>query len=129
MSKSYTILLADDDPEILALFEYILAPLTQVRLETVTDGSEAITRCKEVQPDLILLDHEMPGLDGFSACQVIRRMYPNPNCEIWFVTGRAMESDLPMAQEAGATCIIPKPFDPNKMRNRIAQALGIELPS
>jgi DNA-binding NarL/FixJ family response regulator len=71
------ILIADDDPEIREQVRQLLA--TREGFEAcgeACNGEEAIERAKQLQPDLIILDAEMPGVDGLEAARIIRKFFP-----------------------------------------------------
>ena len=95
------ILLVDDTPETISLFA---ALLTRDGYEcmTVDDGWPAITAAAIFDPDVILMDIEMPGLDGYSAAQVIRTQERRRSCWIIAVSGKL---DLP------AVGALDDPFD------------------
>jgi|GEM_PF-1640535 len=120
-----TVLVVDDDPSMIDLFTHLLCKEPGVNVVTAVNGREAIAVALRERPDLILLDHDMPEMDGFSACQIISQALSAENLEIWFVTGTAHEADVAIAQEAGAKRIISKPVDQNQLRTEIREALSI----
>jgi len=78
---------------------------------TAADGSEGVRQCRQFDPDLVLLDIEMPEMDGISACSRIRGQSNNRNLPIVMVTGRDDETSVNKAMAAGATDFIIKPIN------------------
>ena len=70
--KDKKILLVDDEVDILNLLEAVLKKEGFTNLHTATSGYEAIQVCKNVFPDLIVLDIMLPDIDGFEVCRRIR---------------------------------------------------------
>nr|GEU28426.1 hypothetical protein [Tanacetum cinerariifolium] len=75
------------------------------------DGVQALARYQEVAPDLVLLDVEMPGMDGFAVCREIRRLETHAVTPIIMVTGGDELASVTQAYEAGATDFVSKPIN------------------
>ncbi len=75
------------------------------------DGAEALTRYREVHPDLILLDVKMPKLDGFSVCKAIRDMPIGRHIPILMLTGLEDSDSIEQAYQSGATDFAVKPIN------------------
>ena len=88
-------------------------------VETAANGLEAIQKVKDDQPDLILLDIMLPGMDGFEVCRVIRR---DMNIPILMLTARDDEIDRVVGLEVGADDYLTKPFS---MRELIARVKAL----
>lgn len=88
-------------------------------VETAANGMEAIQKVKDDQPDLILLDIMLPGMDGFEVCRVIRR---DMNIPILMLTARDDEIDRVVGLEVGADDYLTKPFS---MRELIARVKAL----
>lgn len=104
------VLYADDDP---ILREFAVVHLSTESAEVVTaeDGVAALQSIEESLPDILLLDLEMPRMDGFEALQ---RLRANPSTErlpIIVVTGREDVAAIDRAFEAGATAFVAKPIN------------------
>lgn len=91
MSTKYRILSVDDDTDILTFFEMVLTDKYEV--VTSSKGKEALTKCKECEPDLVMLDVMMPDMSGFEVCQEIRRMPGLENLPIIMLSGLASPKD------------------------------------
>jgi len=113
------ILVADDEEKIRKM---ICDYLGAVGYETVTavDGIDAITQTVSENPDLIVLDIMMPGLDGFDSTRRIREKTDVP---IIMVTARAEEGDKLMGLDVGADDYIVKPFSLKELAARIRAVL------
>ena len=105
-----TLLIVDDEPGIVDTMKAYFSPQYQVL--TAYSGGEAIQKAGR-QPDLILLDINMPGMDGLAVCQAIR---DHMACPILFLTARVESADQ----------IIVKPFDLDQLAARVAAHLRRE---
>jgi predicted signal transduction protein with EAL and GGDEF domain/FixJ family two-component response regulator len=117
------VLVADDDPVMRLL---MLEMLQQVGLEGIeaADGREAVSLAAARRPDLILMDVEMPHLDGFAACRAIRRSEgPGASVPIVMVTGGDDIEAVTSAYEAGATDFVSKPINWPILGHRVLYVL------
>ena len=115
-----TMLIVDDERGIVDTMRAYFSP--QYEILTAYSGQEAIQKA-EKQPDLILLDINMPGMDGLAVCQTIR---DHVSCPILFLTARIESSDQIIGFQAGADDYIVKPFDLDELAARIAAHLRRE---
>ncbi|WP_117234463.1 response regulator [Vibrio maerlii] len=114
------ILVVDDDPEICELLDEYLSN-ANFRVSTVNDGKELELFLKTSgYPNLILLDVMMPGDDGFTLCQRIRK---ESNVPIIMLTAVSDETDQIIGLEIGADDYIAKPFNPRQLMARIKALL------
>ena len=97
------------------------AALEQAGFEVVesVDRKAAVSTACEVMPDLILLDVEMPELDGFSACSSIRKTRELADVPIIMLTGREDDESIQSAYDSGATDFISKPINWNLLGHRV----------
>jgi diguanylate cyclase (GGDEF)-like protein len=95
----------------------------QVIVESAFDGESGLTKARETHPDLILLDVEMPGRDGFSVCTQLKGDSLTMDVPIIFLTGAATAEDKIRGLDLGATDYITKPFDPAELRARVRATL------
>lgn len=119
----YTVLIADDDPTILLLLEHVLEGMGR-RFEMADDGAEAWSAWQRARHELVVLDIEMPGLDGLEVCRRIRAHDPERRTFILVVTGRDTALDLDAVLSAGADDYVTKPTTGQQLlaRMRIAQS-------
>jgi PAS domain S-box-containing protein len=120
MTSRAKILLVDDRPENLVALEAVLAPLG-CRLITATSGAEALKRLLEDEFAVILLDVQMPELDGFETAEYIKRRERTRNIPIIFVTAISKEQHhVFRGYETGAVDYVFKPYDPVVLRSKVA---------
>jgi two-component system cell cycle response regulator DivK len=100
--------------------------LTSVGFELVeaTTGEEGVQQAKLHSPDLILMDIQMPVLDGYEATRQIKSMPELQHIPIIVVTSYAMSGDEAKAQSAGADAYVAKPFSPRELLSKIQSLLS-----
>ena len=124
------VLLAEDHPTNQRVVELILGPLG-IDLTIVGDGQEAIDAVAAKHFDLILMDMQMPVVDGLAATREIRRREREAGrarTPIAMLTANAMDSHRLMAAEAGASHHIAKPITPESLIGGIVAALAADTP-
>jgi len=118
----HTVLLIDDSMPFHKLVKAYLEP-DHMTIESVYDGEAGLAAAAKDRPSLILLDIDMPRLDGFEVC---RRLKANPATEsipLIFLTANSISSDTISGLEMGASDYISKPFKPQQFRARIRATL------
>lgn len=108
------VLIVEDEPALIETLEYSLQR-QGYEITTATDGRKALTAARQQQPDLIVLDVMLPGLDGFEVCRILRQ---EMNVPIIMLTARTEEVDKVVGLEVGADDYLTKPFS---MRELIAR--------
>ena len=116
--------MADDEPQIRRVMRTVLSAQGYTVLEA-HDGEEALEMLRNERADLILLDVNMPRLDGLAACREIRRGSDVP---IIMLTVRNSEHDKVAALDAGADDYVVKPFGVEELLARIRAALRRSAP-
>ncbi|HYE46079.1 MAG TPA: response regulator [Caulobacter sp.] len=104
------LLFIDDDP-ILREFAAVHLATENVSIETAGDGAEGLERIAERKPDLVLLDLEMPRLDGFEVLRALRADPATEHLPVIVVTGREDTGAIDRAFDAGATSFVAKPIN------------------
>ncbi|TSE38316.1 putative signaling protein [Tepidimonas fonticaldi] len=117
-----TVLVVDDDRATRAMVRAVLAR-ERYRILEAGDGHEAIAAVQTEQPDLILMDVMMPGLDGHAACAQIRLLLADDALPIVMLTAADDIASIETAFEAGATDFITKPISWPLLRERVRYAL------
>ncbi len=117
--KKYTILAVDDDEDILQTIKGNLE-LDGYEMLAATDGRTGLDMVRRMRPDLIILDLNLPDIDGIKACQIIRREF---DCPIIMLTARDGISDRVLGLECGADDYIIKPFNALELSARIKAIL------
>ena len=120
--KRGTVLVADDDPVMRLL---MLEMLAQVGLDAVeaSDGRAAVASFRDNAPDLVLLDVDMPLLDGFSVCRAIRKLEASSHIPVIMVTDGDDLGAVTQAYEAGATDFVSKPINWPILGHRVLYVL------
>ena len=113
------ILIVDDDKHIAELISLYMMK-DGYETEEVYDGREAVKMAESFQPDLILLDLMLPGLDGYQVCTEIRKTSRVP---IIMLTAKGETFDKVLGLELGADDYIVKPFDPKELVARVKAVL------
>ncbi|CAN5314185.1 response regulator transcription factor [soil metagenome] len=113
------ILIVDDDVELVGLLRFAL---TAAGYEVVTafDGEQALARLRETVPDLVILDVNLPILDGFS---VLERLRMTSQVPVMMLTVRAAEEDEVRGLDLGADDYLKKPFSPRALLARVRSLL------
>jgi DNA-binding response OmpR family regulator len=113
------VLIADDDADLRELIAFTLGQAGYL-VVSAADGQAAVQLFEREAPDLVLLDINMPGMNGFQACEAIRRRSRVP---VMMLTVRGEEEDLVRALGLGADDYLNKPFSPRTLLARIKALL------
>ena len=113
------ILVVDDEPKIVKQARDYLEK-SGYRVVTAGDGTTAMAVARHERPDLIVLDLNLPGLDGLDVCRALRRESDVP---IIMLTARVEETDRLIGLELGADDYITKPFSPRELVARVRAVL------
>lgn len=121
-TKIPKILIIDDDPFIVDM--YVLKFTEQkFSVETASDGKEGLKKIKEYQPDIVLLDIVMPGMDGFGVLEALKDDSPHA-CKIVLLTNIGQKSDIDRGMGLGASDYIVKAhFTPSEVVTRVRALL------
>ena len=106
-----TVLVADDDADILRVLEINLR-LEGYEVVTARDGPDALAKAVAVRPDLVLLDVQMPGIDGYAICAQLRAEASLAAVPVLMVTANYGLAAVEAARRAGADDVLIKPFHP-----------------
>ena len=107
-----TVLYVDDEPDIREIVRIALGLTRGLAVHTASSGEQALTLVHEQQPDLVLLDVMMPGLDGPGTLGRMRKDPKTASIPAIFMTAKAMPKEIALLLEMGALGVIAKPFDP-----------------
>lgn len=121
MSKC--ILVIEDHEENRRLLRDLLTSVGYELIEAVT-GEEGLTLAETHVPDLILMDIQLPGIDGYEATRRIKANQALRHIPIIVVTSYALSGDDIKAREAGCDAYLSKPFDPVELLAKIREYLG-----
>ena len=121
LSKA-NILLVDDEYDILHLIEYNLKK-EGYSVALADSGEKALTIVKRENPDLIVLDLMLPGIDGLEVCKILKSDPATRRIPVLMLTAKAEESDIVIGLELGADDYLPKPFSPKVLTARVKALL------
>ena len=114
-----TVLILEDDPHTVEVVQLYLRRDGHHVL-SATDGTAGLSLAREAQPDLIILDLMLPGMDGLEICRILRQESDVP---IVMLTARADEEDRLAGLDLGADDYVTKPFSPRELAARIRAVL------
>src|SRR5687767_15527201 len=89
------------------------------------DGLAALASIREREPDLVILDHSMPGMSGFEVCRAVKRNPFTARIPVLMLTAQGDVDHKVAGFEAGADDYLAKPFDPRELRARVVALLRI----
>lgn len=105
------LLIVDDDAQLVKLVADLLEDREELSIETAVDGFDAGIKVQQFEPDIILIDLMMPGLDGFEVCRRLKADPLTRGIRLIAMTGFPSPENTSRALEAGAERCIAKPFD------------------
>lgn len=117
------VLLIDDNAGIRQFIRSVLGP--SFRFTECADGRDGFTKAIETQPDIILSDVMMPGIDGISLAQKLKSSAQTAHIPLLLITAKAGEANELSGLEAGANDYIAKPFSPDILRARVQGQLAL----
>lgn len=122
------LLLIDDNADnLLSLAAMLRSYLPGCAMDTATSGPVGITRAMTWQPDVILLDIQMPEMDGFQVCQALKRDKATCHIPVIFLTAVSTESTSRIrGLEIGGDAFVTKPFDPGELIAQVHAMLRIK---
>lgn len=122
MENKVNVLFIDDQKFNHKVMDYILKEIG-CAFHTASSGEEGIENALAIHPDLILLDIEMPGLNGFDTCRRFKAMPQFKETPIIFLSAHEEEEYIVQGFEAGGVDYIPKPFKPREVVARVQSHL------
>jgi excisionase family DNA binding protein len=120
------VLVVDDDPEIVELFQDLLARDDRLEVKTASTGYDAGMLTESFRPHLMVLDFMLPDINGNVVCQRIRSNPQLKETRILFVSGVVDQEQISALLAAGGNEFIKKPFNVHTLLGRIQELLGME---
>lgn len=118
------ILIVDDEENVRKFFLKALQRIyPEARIEEAVDGYEVGYRMTSFLPDLVILDIQMPGIDGLKVCRIIRGDAKLKHIKILAVSGFEIQESRDQAFKAGANDFLPKPVSPDALSKKISSLL------
>jgi CheY-like chemotaxis protein len=125
--QTATVLIVDDEPSIVQLVRFTLES-AQVRIFEAADGAVALTRALAVRPDLVLLDVDLPDVDGLEVCRRLKAEPGLKHVKVVMLTAAAQQEDITRGYAAGADQYLTKPFSPLRLLTLVAQLVPTTCP-
>lgn len=116
------ILVVDDEEDILELVQYNLSK-EGYQVQCVSSGEAGVDLARDKQPDLVILDLMLPGVDGLDVCKVLKNDGKTQHIPIIMLSARGEEADIVTGLELGADDYIVKPFSPRVVSARVKSVL------
>jgi CheY-like chemotaxis protein len=117
------ILVADDDVDVRTLVVLKLESSGH-DVVSVENGAEAVAGCRDIRPDLVVLDLMMPGMSGLEATKAIRNDPEVAGTPIILLTARAQATDVDAGMAVGVDEYVTKPFSPRDLAARVETLLA-----
>ena len=117
------VVVVEDEPDVGRLIELTLKRAGDFEVETVVTGAAALTVVSDSVPDLVILDLNLPVLDGMEVFRILRSRTPTSKIPIIILTARATETDRVRGLELGADDYVTKPFSPRELVARARTVL------
>ena len=118
------ILIVEDEEDILELISAIFDDIGDYRILCAKDGREALGIARVDNPDIILLDIQIPILNGYEVCKSLKSDPTMSNTKVLMLSGMAQNSDWLKAQQARADGYITKPFSSTELMKKVEGLLG-----
>ena len=121
MSK--TILIADDEPNIVAALEFVLQR-SGYDVHVARNGDEALKLVEQARPDLVLLDVMMPVKSGYEVCKRIRERDDGRQTKIIMLSAKGRDAEVSKGLAIGADLYVTKPFSTRDLMDKVRELLG-----
>ncbi len=122
----HSILIIDDEEDIRAIAALSLETVAGWEVATANSGAQGVERAESLQPEAILLDVMMPGMDGRATFAALRKNQQTTAIPVVFLTAKSEASEREQLAALGVAGVLTKPFDPLTLPTQIAAVLGWE---
>jgi len=113
------ILYVEDEPDIQTVALMALETIGGFTVQACSSGQEALEAAPEFEPDLVILDVMMPGMDGPATMQALRKLPAMADVDMIFMTAKVQSQEVARYLEMGAVDVIAKPFDPMALATQV----------
>jgi CheY-like chemotaxis protein len=121
---SHRILIVDDEDDIREVAALSLETLAGWTVDVASSGAEGLARAIECQPEAIVLDVMMPGMDGPATFRELSKNPATAHIPVLLLTAKVQSSDQRRFADLGVAAVLFKPFDPLTLATQIEDALG-----
>jgi PleD family two-component response regulator len=118
----HTLLAIDDSPDVHRLLDVRLKP-ESLAIHHAFDAGQGLAMARQIKPDLILLDVDLPEVTGFQLCRQLKGDESLAHVPVIFLTGASQVHDIVEGFDLGAVDYVLKPFEPAELRARVRAAL------
>jgi len=132
MAENKKVLIIDDEPDATAFSEAMLSELGDFEIVTAANGLEGLQKAEAIKPDLIILDVQMPVMNGFQVFKELKKKDDTENIPVIMLTGIATTTGLRYdAKDMGITlgsepnAFIDKPVEPEEFHKTVSKILGL----
>jgi two-component system, OmpR family, response regulator len=119
MNTLQRLLYVEDEPDIQAVARIALETVGKLTLKVCSSGEEALQEIKAFQPDMVLLDVMMPGMDGPGTLVALRAMPEFASIPVAFMTAKVQPSEVAHYKSLGALAVVAKPFNPMTLADQV----------
>ncbi len=119
----HKVLIVDDEPNIVLPLQFLMEQ-NNYEVNVASSGEEAIEKIMQFEPDLILLDIMLPGIDGYEVCEIVRLNPKWKQTKIIFLTAKGRDVDVAKGLVLGADEYIIKPFANAEVVSKVKKLLG-----
>lgn len=119
------ILVVDDEPDFREIISHILVR-AGYRVAVAADGGQALKLFEELEPELVVLDGNLPDLDGFEVCRRLRALRSGASVPVLLCTVRSALTTVSCGFDAGANGYLLKPFEMEELLESVSAALARE---
>ncbi len=117
------VLIVEDNPLSLELLRELVEGEGH-RVIPAISGSEALSIARAERPDLILMDIQLPGIDGLTVTRILKTEAETREIPVVGISAHALRDDIDRALHAGCVAYLPKPLDTRRFRDLVARLLG-----
>ena len=117
------VLVVDDEPDVLLLCRLNLEQRGHEVLEAA-DGKIALELARECEPDIVILDLMLPGIDGYEVLEALRAAPETAGVRVLVLTAKSLRADRERSHDLGASAFLTKPFLPDDLVATVDRVLG-----
>ncbi len=126
-SDKIRVLVVDDDPQIVELFVDVLKEDGRFVVATAQTGYDAGVQTHQFRPDIVVLDYMLPDINGNVVCRTIREDSELSHIKVLIISGMVNPTEVSSLKDAGADDFIKKPFNIEKVVDRICDLVGARV--